>query len=481
MELSMAANTNTTIGATANVGVANEPVAASGAPKRLKDEVLDDLAARFNVAQFVSFSPNLEQRFCRILGIDRGHRFADYREAIRTVFVRSGEKSVNVRTFLADNPQTTDFAYGLKSVDEAIAKVEEFTAKGLFTIVNETIDVNDGGVSCVVLGDAVEFAPGDTPRCVEKPGTCSLPRDWARRLLRTVYGFEPPLDYAHDLRIEFSVHPLRRGYRHEHAIVWEAHPDDPASVRADVQWPNRFSRHIGDKTFGLMIADLAGLPVPRSTAVSRRVAPFSFGRETGCAEVWLRTCPNVQQPGRFTTTRGWTDAFALLSDEDPDGSEIGAVLAQAGVDARWSGACVTGKDGRPLIEGVAGYGDGFMQGEDLPREVPPEIRSLVEDLWSRAHDVLRAVRFEWVYDGATVWVVQLHRGATASSEDWIVEGEADVWHDFDAAKGLEALRAFVANLVPGRDGLRVHGRVGLTSHMADVIRKTNIPARRLSR
>ena len=43
-------------------------------------------------------------------------------------------------------------------------------ADGYFTIVNETVDTADGGVSGVVLGDIMEFAPLDTPRGVEKPG-----------------------------------------------------------------------------------------------------------------------------------------------------------------------------------------------------------------------------------------------------------------------------------------------------------------------
>ncbi len=34
----------------------------------------------------------------------------------------------------------------------------------------------------------IEFAPDDTPRCVEKPGVASFPLAWGHSLLQTVYG-----------------------------------------------------------------------------------------------------------------------------------------------------------------------------------------------------------------------------------------------------------------------------------------------------
>ena len=49
----------------------------------------------------------------------------------------------------------------------------------------------------------------------------------------------------------------------------------------ELDWPNRFSRFIGDKVFGLLVADLIGLDVPRATVLARRIGPFVFGRRTG--------------------------------------------------------------------------------------------------------------------------------------------------------------------------------------------------------
>jgi hypothetical protein len=110
--------------------------------------------------------------------------------------------------------------------------------------------------------------------------------------------------------------------------------------------------------------------VPATTVVGRRVAPFRFGRPTGSGERWLRTCPAEPVPGRFPTQRGWRDAFALLAGEDPAGSVIVAVLAQEGVPARWSGAALPAADGGLLVDGVAGFGDGFMLARAAPGPAP---------------------------------------------------------------------------------------------------------------
>jgi hypothetical protein len=88
---------------------------------------------------------------------------------------------------------------------------------------------------------------------------------------------------------------------------------------ANIRWPNRFSRFIGDKPFGLLIADLLGLPVPKATVVGRRVAQLRFGRPTGGGEAWIRTCPTVQVPGKFTTQRGRRDPLESIASEDPNG------------------------------------------------------------------------------------------------------------------------------------------------------------------
>jgi hypothetical protein len=441
-----------------------------------KDEILDRLAAHGNVAQFVSFAPDLRQRFARVHGFGENHPFGGVEQAVRALLAASPEASVNVRSFEPHDPKSREFIYGLRDAGAVASSIRRLAAEGLYTIVNETVDVNDGGVSGVAHGAVVEFAPGDTPRAVEKPGTAALERGMALRAFETVYGFRPALPAAPGVRVEFSIHPLRRGYRRDHTIVWEEEelPGGPAEAHAS--WPNLFSRMLGDKAYGLLVAWLVGLRVPLTTVVPRRLAPFTFGDDTGTAETWLRTAPAEQQPGKFTTRRGWPDPYRLMGDEDPGGTAIASVLSQRGVDARWSGALLSQPDGEVLVEGVPGFGDDFMLGQASPRPLPDEVRRDALEAYARAAAVLGPVRFEWVHDGRAIWIVQLHRGASISQGRTLVPGDAARWHRLEVSRGIGALRELIAGL-GGGDGVVLVGRVGVTSHFGDLLRRARIPSR----
>ena len=443
-----------------------------------KDEILDALAERGNVAQFVAFRPEASgapaQSFSRLVGLPANTLFAHPREAVAALLERSPEGSVNVRSFLPESPRSREFLYALTNVDDVIDALTRLTAEGLHTIVNETVDVRDGGVSGVVQGDLIEFAPDDTPRCVEKPGTASLPFDLAMRLLKTVYGFAPEITRS-DARIEFSIHPRRRGTRSGHTLLWEYEDGVPPTASPSMAWPNRFSRHIGDKAYGLLMAWLLGEAVPRTTVIGRRVAPFGFGDETGLIETWTRTCPVEPEPGLFTTARGWLDPYQLLDREDPSGTRIASVLSQRAVRAYFAGAAVNGPDG-VIVEGAEGEGDTFMLGSVAPQRVPDPILTAVRSRSDELTSNLGPVRFEWVYDGARVWIVQLHRGATGSAGLVVVPGDPANWIEFDVVRGLEALRNIAATL-PKDTGIELIGEVGLTSHIADVVRRAGTPTR----
>jgi hypothetical protein len=443
-----------------------------------KDRSLDELARVGNVAQFVSFAPEdgcVVQQFSRVVGFEPNHIFPTNREALASLLSASPDGTINLRSFTPDSPRSRDFHYGIADADEAYAVAERLSSDGLFVIANETIDVSDGGVSGVVQGGVIEFAPDDTPRCVEKEGTVSLPIGWGLSILRRVYGFEPDIVDAGKGRLEFSIHPKPRGWKKTHTIMWEYEASDSAPASANLAWPNRFSRHIGDKAFGLLVADVMGLPVPKTTVVARRIAPFSFGQSTGSFEVWTRTCPIEQEPGRFTTAKGWIDPFKLLSLEDPHNRSIASILSQSAVEARFSGAAITDRNGKPVIEGTRGEGDRFMLGQRGPESLPAEIASDVERTYGDAVSTIGAVRFEWVHDGKRVWIVQLHKGGTTSAATTLVPGEAAEWAVFKVSQGLEELRRFLANL-PADVGVRIEGEIGLTSHFADLLRKTKRPA-----
>lgn len=446
-----------------------------------KDEILNALAATANVAQFVGFRPNgkgaLTQSYSRVSGFDANHQFSSARDAVDALLAHSSDKMVNVRSYEPSSPRSKEFVYGLKDVGEVLAVLERLAALELHLIVNETIDIHDGGVSGVVQGQVVEFAPDDTPRCVEKPGVASLPVSIALQVLKTVYGFAPDFNFPHNARAEFSLHPKPRGYNQKHTILWEYEVTDASFLPAAFSWPNNFSRHLGDKAFGLMIASALGMPVPKTTVIGRRTAPFTFGQETGSHEVWTRTSPTEPQPGLYTTVKGWQDPFMLLAKEDPEGENIRSVLCQAAVRARFSGAALAGPRGKVIVEGRRGEGDQFMLGLQLPETLPSFVLDAVQATYSALSNRLGPVRFEWVHDGDIVWIVQLHCGATSTEADVIVPGETATWIEFDATAGIEHLRDLLGRLVEGQ-GIIIAGEIGLTSHIADLLRKAKYPARR---
>src|SRR5260370_3965910 len=104
----------------------------------------DKLGKWGNVAQLVSFGPDLEQRFSRIRGFEPNHRFSEAREALTTLLDRSPERRVNIRSFKPDDPQGHEFVYGIHSADIAVEQLARLTASGLCVLVNDTLHVNGG-------------------------------------------------------------------------------------------------------------------------------------------------------------------------------------------------------------------------------------------------------------------------------------------------------------------------------------------------
>lgn len=439
-----------------------------------KDEILQDVSTYGNVAQFISFDPFLNLRFQHTADNISSEDLSDL---ITSILEQSSEKRVNVRSFLPDQPKGNPFDYGKQNADEVIAILKQRAEQGLYTIINETIDTHDGGVSGVVLGDIIEFTPNDTPKGVDKPGACSLPRTLGIRLLEIIYGFKPLLDFPPDLRVEFSIHPVRRGVKKEHTIIWEIEKFDHFHTEAQIAWPNNFSSHIGDKAFGLLIAHLSGFNVPHTTVISRTVAPFSFGSDTGLHEVWIRTAPVKRTPGKFSTFFGWVDPFKLLVEEDPEQKLIASVLSQKAVDAKYSGSLLTLESGRAYIEGVEGKGDEFMVGHKAVIALPDHVIYEVEEVFQKALKLFGPLELEWVYDGNKVWIVQLHKSHEVSINNrTIVPGSPNIYLSFHVNEGLEKLRSLIANVKDTNQGIRLIGQVGITSHFGDILRKAEIPS-----
>jgi hypothetical protein len=454
-----------------------------------KDQILDNVAWTGNVAQFVSFRPTnnsqFKQKFCRISGFSPNHQFLSPKIAIEKLLEKAIDGTVNIRSYKPNISKGLPFKYGISNVQDVLDILNDFSDRGLFTIVNETIDINDGGVSGVLIDDLIEFSPGDTPKCVDKPGICRLNRENGIEILNIVYGFRPKISISPEFRVEFSIHPKRRGYLREHTIIWELEHVGKINNAFEITWPNNFSKFLGDKIFGLLIADSFNIPVPKTFVISKNVAPFSFGQNTGTNEVWIRTCPEEPEPGYYPTEFGWTDPFKLMdesikkNDKRKIYSPIMSIISQESVEPLWSGALISQKDNEsPIIEGSEGKGDKFMIGENkniLPNNVVNAVKKLYKNIFKK----IGHISLEWVYDGKQAWCVQLHKKSTNFGSDVIYSNSKNKidYIEYKVSDGLNGLRELINSLKFKAEGILLVGDVGITSHFGDLLRKSKIPSK----
>src|SRR5215211_7919465 len=87
-----------------------------------KDEILGSIAEMANVAQFVSFSPDLKQRLSRVWHYEPNHVFPSPAAAIAALLKESPEESVNVCSFDPKAPESREFVYGLRSVEDVLGR-----------------------------------------------------------------------------------------------------------------------------------------------------------------------------------------------------------------------------------------------------------------------------------------------------------------------------------------------------------------------
>lgn len=445
-------------------------------PNGLKDDLLGYLAAGHNAASFFSVGPDLRLRHLAIAGDTKFLPECSLADAVSKLLRQSRGGSVNVRTFRSEPSKSSPFFYGIRDEREVLEVIETQAAAGYFMIVNETVDIHDGGVSGVSLGGLLEFAPDNTPRAVETGGTVQLPVEIGRKILSTVYSVPLDIPSLPGYRYEFSTHPQRVGHRRSHLLIWEIERVPPIALEPQVAWPNDFSKLIGDKTFGLLLADACGARVPRTRTFLRRVAPFEFGAPTGTHEWWLRTAPAVQTPGHFTTVAHWVDPYVLLADEDPSGALAG-VLSQEAVDSAFSGATALGEHREVVVEGVVGTGADFMLGLTPPAMIPQDVKRDIIDCVDGLAQRLGPVRIEWAHDGSNVWVLQLHQVSQFVTRGVLCPGEAEDWIGYRPSEGLEHLRSIIDKALETSSGIEILEPVGVTSHVGDLVRKAGVPTR----
>lgn len=452
----------------------------------LKDDKLAEIndMRLGNIAQYISIAPNKKIKHIKIRNYSKNE--IDLKELVTILLKSSRSGAVNIRSFSPSIMKGNKLVYYKKinDIEDIIFQVEQNCSEGKYSIINENIDINDGGVSGVILGDIIEFAPKDTPKCVDKEGVCLLEKKLGYHVLKTVYGFQPELNFGNEYRVEFSVHPNREGVNQTHTIVWEYELFENAEHSFKITWPNKFSKFIGDKTFGLIIAEYLGLNVPFTTVICREVAPFTFGKKTGLFEKWIRTCPIVKESGKYYTDSQWTDPFILMQSEELKGDKpinIAAILSQDAVEAKYSGGAIISKTKEnDVIEGVKGTGDQFMLGQAfkhiLPDNVKNELNKVIYKIRTY-NNLLGDVSIEWVYDGNEIWIVQLNQLKNSGSGNIIVHGNPLYYEQFNVKQGLESLRDTIKSLQDKNIGIELVGNVGITSHFGDLLRQANIPSR----
>lgn len=455
----------------------------------MKDEKLNSIIEfnLGNIAQFISFD-SIDENKCRFAHINKyeNNEGCEEKELIQRLIDSAPSKSVNIRSYSPENMKGNKLVYNKKheDIDEILTIISNNRKERKYSIVNENIDINDGGVSGVALGDVIEFSPEDTPKCVDKEGICLLPRQLGYNFLEKIYGFRPEINFDENYRVEFSIHPNRRGIGKKHTIIWEYEYYDKTGHECIITWPNNFSKFIGDKAFGLLLADTLGIQVPKTTVISRKIAPFTFGKPTGLYEKWIRTCPITKEPGKYYTGDVWVDPFELMNIEESKGNHdtnIASMLSQDGVEAVFSGASIVKRNREDdIIEGVLGKGNAFMVGEEniynLPESVIREVKRLNNKIRSH-YKYIGEVSIEWVYDGREVWVVQLNQLKISGNKNVIVEGNPSCYQVFDVSRGLDVLRELILEIGGKNIGVELVGNIGVTSHFGDVLRLSNIPSK----
>jgi hypothetical protein len=449
-----------------------------------KDEKLYYMANELglNIAQFISIGPGMEIRY----SLTKEPMEFMLKDSILKLIELSSYKMVNVRTFKDEDSKSLDFIYGKtkEDIDEIIDIIREKTSQGIYCIVNENIDINDGGVSGVMMVDTMEFAPQDTPRCVEKPGVCSIEIELGIYMLKRIYGidFERILPYINEGRIEFSIHPNKQGIYDSNLIIWEYEElDDYIYAQKRITFDNRFSEFMGNKAYGLLMLWDRGFLVPQTLVIGRNLPPFTFGEPTHQTEKWIRTCPYQKISGKYYSGKGWQDPFKFMEEEDPN-KEVVSILWQDHVEAEYSGAALITKPGQDnIIECVRGDGDKFMVGESKLDDLPTSIKGEIDKIGYRLQDTFSdegTYSIEWVFDGESIWIVQFNEIDNISNQSGIiVDGCPETYVDYNVDKGLEGLRSLVDNIKDDSIGINLIGEVGITSHFGDILRINNIPSR----
>jgi hypothetical protein len=253
------------------------------------------------------------------------------------------------------------------------------------------------GLGC----NAYEFAPGATPRIVETGAVATLQEKEAKDILSSVYGVKPALPEAHDLRVEFSIHPQKCGVRRSNTLLWEAEETEVAELTAPLRWPNLFSELVGDKAFGLLVADAFGyrsVPVEatpcndakgRTSFLGMKLKVLDAEAET-VRRIFEMSASGVTVPAIATKLNAEHVAAAKIGKLDCpwNQSRVRRILRQE----RYVGTVVWNKMNRVTDPRTGRVKLHANPPADVLRVPAPELRIVSDELWSRVQAGLRPRR-----------------------------------------------------------------------------------------
>ena len=438
--------------------------------KLYKDEGIFNLSNNFNVARFVSFENKLPLKI-RYCVLDDNYQTNNPKEAID--FLLNKCSKVNVRSFDPEKPEGNPFIQNLKSTNDVLNCIEKLIKqKNLYIIVNESIDEHDGGISGVYFNNVIEFSPDATPRCVDSNNikTTLLPYNLSKKIIDSIYGVTPDFSNFKDTRIEFSIHPNKCGFKNSNTIIWQIEEKkNTNNIKINISWPTNFSKMIGDKTFGLLIADSINLNVPETTVFNNRLNPFSFGNKTSLNGVRTRTCPEIKEPGYYPSYKSFVDPINLLKtlnkNKPQNITEVKSVIIQNSIDSLYSGRAIC-KDLLDIdIDGVFGDGDDFMLGKDKSCEIPENIKNEIYNIFKKIYQYVGKSSIEWVFDkNNKLWIVQLNK----INDNCIKYNKNMEYIDFYYKDNIEEFRNFVVELKDKNKGINLYGNVSPLSHIGEI-------------
>lgn len=448
-------------------------------------------------------------------------KLTDIVEALKS---SSPAGAVSIRTFTESKPSGNPFSYNCTSTYIAVEQIINWIQAKYYVIVNETIPIIKNSINGVIYDDTISFTLGATPRFVDdntKDKEPVYPLHIGLSILKILYGKDVDFSIVPErgYRVEFTIYPKKIGYNNNHLVIWEytklhkdQHPVTPSYN--DV---NTLSKYIGNKAYGILLASIFGMRVPKSVLYfydspdkidfhtwTNRKEYITFGctsnrdvNGSNKSKIRVRTCPKYNKPGLYSTLlldRSKTVSLPhavrefMYKENLQTGDALASCVLEHNLDSRYSGTvlCKVYPDKKKYdlrVECVRGDGESYMLGDDTSfTTIPKWVRTQIENqciLLNNYLDYKIDVKLEWVATKYKVYIVQMQFTNIAEDTTVIYSGDMKNAVVFDASLGLDALTMFIDNMLRDKGKIVpviLKGKVGIGSHLVDVLRVNHIPS-----